>query len=121
MGRRMGRKEDANGIDEKLLDEYASDLLSQKSIADVYYSYLTFNISDKHNGVLRGNFKILAIKAKTLLIHGVHDAIMPVSMSKSINSYLSKNSELLLGDFGHSPFVEKPKWLLSIVNYFVSN
>ncbi len=111
----------SNGIDEQLLDDYASDLLSQKSIADVYYSYLTFNISDKHNGVLRGNFKIHDIKSKTLIIHGLKDAIMPVSMSKSVNKYLNNNSELILGDFGHSPFIEKEKWLLSIVNYFINN
>ncbi|MFV0440442.1 MAG: alpha/beta fold hydrolase [Lachnospirales bacterium] len=100
-------------------EEYVSDVLTQKSIADVYYSLLSFNISNKHNGVKEGNNKISTIKADTLIIQGERDYVVPMEMALSIKEGLGEKAKLVTGDFGHSPFVDCPSFICeTVIDFF---
>lgn len=45
-------------------EKYLDDMLTQRNFVDVNYSLVTFNISDEHNGVVRGNGHIHRIQAR---------------------------------------------------------
>ncbi len=100
-------------------EEYISDVLTQKSIVDVYYSLLSFNITDKNNGVVDGSNHIEQITADTLIIQGERDYVVPMSMAESILNGLKSKSEIVTGDFGHSPFVDCPSWVNEKIFSFV--
>ncbi len=101
-------------------DTYINSALKQKSIADVYYSLLTFNISHRHNGVVSGNNKVSQITADTLVLHGNNDSIVTLEMSKYTSYYLQPNSQLIQGNFGHSPFVDAPHIAIRTILEFLN-
>ncbi len=92
-------------------DAFIEDAFTQKNISDIYYSLMTFNISNIKNGVVAGNGKIHTINAPTLIIHGKFDQIMPVEMGYSLKHSFGDSGKILVGDFGHSPFVDCFDWL----------
>ncbi len=90
-------------------DRYLDDMLTQRNLVDVDYSLMYFNISDQHNGYVEGNGQIKDIQAKTLVIQGEHDYVVPQPMCDSIMNGLTCEKELFTGDWGHSPFMDNEK------------
>ncbi len=102
-------------------EEYISDVLTQKSIVDVYYSLLSFNITDKNNGVTDGSNHIEQITSDTLIIQGERDYVVPMAMAESIQNGLKSKVELVTGDFGHSPFIDCPNWVNEKIFNFIES
>ncbi|WP_299530620.1 alpha/beta hydrolase [Ulvibacterium sp.] len=49
------------------------------------------------------------IKAKTLIIHGQHDPIVPMETIETLKEQIKENVTIIYEDSGHSPMVEEPK------------
>ncbi len=95
-----------------------TDAFGQKSISDVYCALSNFNISNKFNGVCKGNNKIENITAETLVIQGSNDHLVPFDMAYTIKYSLLSKSKILTGPFGHSPFLDTPKWIFETILNF---
>ncbi len=108
-----------NYPDEKRYDKYLDDMLTQRNLVDVDYALLNFNISDTHNGVCHGSGLYKEIKQSTLVIQGNNDLVVPLTMNKTITDNLL-NCEVVYGDFGHSPFIDCPKFVCSKIYEFIS-
>ncbi len=109
-----------NKPEESKYEEYISDVLTQKNIYDVYYSLMSFNISDEHNGVVDGNKRIYDITADTLIVQGERDYVVPMAMAESIKKGLGDKAVMVTGDFGHSPFVDCPQWINEKIFTFIN-
>ncbi len=101
--------------------EILEDAFTQKSITDVYCALNNFNISNKHNGVLKGNNKIEDITAETVVIQGSNDALVPFDMAYTIKYSLKSKSKIATGNFGHSPFLDCPLWISDLVSNTIKN
>lgn len=91
--------------DEAQYDIYLEDMMTQRNLVDVDYALMYFNISDDHNGVVEGTSGVHQIKAPTLVYQGKNDLVVPKTMGDDIHKHI-KNSEYILHDGGHSPFID---------------
>ncbi|MFD3449814.1 alpha/beta fold hydrolase [Microbacteriaceae bacterium 4G12] len=87
-------------------EEYIEDMLTQRNLVDVDYALLTFNISDKHNGVAAGTGDVNKIHAPTLVFQGDRDYVVPQEMGEGIAKAIFNSEYVLLSNCGHSPFVD---------------
>lgn len=108
-----------NKPEKEKYEEYLDDMLTQRNLVDVDYALLTFNISDKHNGVVEGNKLAHKINTPTLIIQGDRDYVVPMEMAKGIKEGIGDNAELkILENTGHSPLIDNIDDLThSIVNF----
>ncbi len=52
-------------------EAYLEDILTQRNLVDVYHALNTFNISDRHNGLVDGTGEAERIVAPTLVLWGI--------------------------------------------------
>jgi pimeloyl-ACP methyl ester carboxylesterase len=108
-----------NKPEPKQYERYLEDMLTQRNLVDIDYALMTFNISNEHNGVVEGNNLISKIRAKTLIIQGKRDLVVPEAMGIGIRDVLGGHVQYETGDFGHSPFIDQPEWLFDIIRKFI--
>jgi len=101
-------------------DEYLEDMLTQRNLIDVDYALMYFNISNQHNGVTQGTGLVEAIKAKTLILQGERDYVVPMTMAEGIKAALGDLASMETGDWGHSPFIDDPIGIMAKINEFIS-
>lgn len=106
-------------VSELEIDSYLEDAFTQKSVVDVYCALSNFNISYKFNGVKEGNNKIEEITAETLVIQGSNDQLCPFDFAYLIKYSLKSKSKIVTGNFGHSPFIDSPLWVIDTINEFI--
>ncbi len=92
------------------MKKYIKYALNQKSISDVFYSLLTFNITKDFNGIVQGNNKIEKITARTLIVYGAKDFIVTAKTIEELERFLNCSVVTEIGSFAHSPFNDCPIW-----------
>ena len=103
-------------------DEYIADMLTQKNLAEVYHALNTFNISNKHNGLISGNGLVKNIKLPVLVLRGDRDLVIPKQMAEEIIEDIGHSARFVeLKDCGHSPLIDDLEGLLKqFSNFFDS-
>ena len=71
---------------------YVDDMLTQRNLADVYYSLNTFNISSEHNGVNGGTNQAKDITIPVLILRGDRDYVVTEEMTQEIVADLGDNA-----------------------------
>ena len=101
-------------------EEYVDDMMTQKNLEEIYYSLNTFNISEKHNGLIEGNGLVKNIKLPVLILRGDRDLIIREYMAKEIIEDLGDVARFVeLKDCGHSPLVDDLDQLLHVITEFL--
>ncbi|MEH7235560.1 intracellular short-chain-length polyhydroxyalkanoate depolymerase [Bacillus sp. JJ1562] len=101
-------------------DEYLEDMLTQRNLADVYFSLNTFNISHHHNGLTEGTGQVDDIKIPVLVLRGDRDYVVVESMAEEIMEDLGDNATFVeLEDCGHSPLIDNLGLLLKHMHEFI--
>ncbi|MDR4887117.1 alpha/beta hydrolase [Fredinandcohnia sp. QZ13] len=101
-------------------DEYLEDMMTQRNLADVYYSLNTFNISHHHNGLTEGTGQVDDITIPVLVLRGDRDYVVVESMAKEIMEDLGDNATFIeLEDCGHSPLIDNLELLLKHMHEFI--
>ncbi|THE12616.1 alpha/beta hydrolase [Bacillus timonensis] len=109
-----------NQPEEAHYDEYLEDMMTQRNLADVYYSLNTFNISHHHNGLTEGTGQVEEIKIPVLVLRGDRDYVVVESMAKEIMEDLGENATFFeLEDCGHSPLIDNLELLLKHMHEFI--
>lgn len=101
-------------------DEYVADMLTQKNLAEVYHALNTFNISNKHNGLIEGNGLVNNIKLPVLVLRGDRDLVITKEMAEEIMEDIGRNATFIeLKDCGHSPLIDDLEELLKQFSDFL--
>lgn len=101
-------------------NEYLEDMMTQRNLADVYYSLNTFNISHLHNGLTDGTGQVDSIKIPVLVLRGDRDYVVLENMAKEIMEDLGDNATFIeLEDCGHSPLIDNLELLLKHMHEFI--
>ncbi len=104
--------------DQATYELYLDEMLKQRKLVDIDYALTRFNITSESNGLVDGNNLAAAIKQQVLIIQGTKDLIVPVEMSRSLESGLV-NNQYVLGEWGHSPFTDKPAEVCKLIFDYV--
>lgn len=100
--------------------EYVNDMLTQRNLAEVYHALNTFNISDKHNGIIEGNGLAKNIQLPVLVLRGDRDYVIPEQMAQEIVEDIGSNARFVeLQDCGHSPLIDDLDQLLQVITEFL--
>lgn len=103
-------------------DEYIADMLTQKNLAEVYHALNTFNISNKHNGLISGNGLVKNIKLPVLVLRGDRDLVIPKQMAEEIIEDIGHSARFVeLKDCGHSPLIDDIEGLLKQLSDFLDS
>ncbi|WP_449539385.1 intracellular short-chain-length polyhydroxyalkanoate depolymerase [Ferdinandcohnia sp. Marseille-Q9671] len=109
-----------NQPDEAHYDEYLEDMMTQRNLADVYYSLNTFNISHHHNGLTEGTGQVDGITIPVLVMRGDRDFVVLENMAKEILEDLGDNATFVeLQDCGHSPLIDNLDLVLREMHTFI--
>lgn len=101
-------------------DEYLEDMMTQRNLAEVYFSLNTFNISHHHNGLTEGTGQVDRINIPVLVMRGDRDFVVLENMAKEIIEDLGENATFVeLEDCGHSPLIDNLDLLLSEMHKFM--
>ncbi|QBP41052.1 intracellular short-chain-length polyhydroxyalkanoate depolymerase [Paenisporosarcina antarctica] len=93
--------------DETKYEEYVTDMLTQRNLADVYYSLNRFNISGIHNGLIEGSNKAKNILIPVLVLRGDRDFVISQQMTLEIVEDLRNVATYIpLINSGHSPLID---------------
>lgn len=95
-----------NKPSEEKYDEYLEDMLTQVNTLDVYWSLMTFNISNEHNGVVNGSGDVDKIQVPTLVFQGERDFVIPPPTADEITKGIGENALLAKLPSGHSPLID---------------
>lgn len=106
--------------DEKKYDEYVSDMLTQRNLADVYHSLNTFNISNVHNGLSQGTNQAKDVTIPVLILRGDRDYVVSEEMTQEIVEDLGENATYIpLTNTGHSPLIDDLPQLTQRIEEFL--
>lgn len=106
--------------DEAKYTEYVNDMITQRNLAEVYHSLNTFNISEKHNGLLEGTNQVKDIKIPVLVLRGDEDLVVTDHMTKEIlEDFEGRATYVELAGCGHSPLVDNLDLLVEQVANFL--
>lgn len=106
--------------DEKKYEEYVTDMLTQRNLADVYYSLNRFNISGIHNGLIEGSNKAKNILIPVLVLRGDRDFVISQQMTLEIVEDLGNVATYIpLINSGHSPLIDDLSQLTQQIEAFL--
>jgi pimeloyl-ACP methyl ester carboxylesterase len=109
-----------NQPDETKYEEYVTDMLTQRNLADVYYSLNSFNISDIHNGLNEGSNQAKDISIPVLILRGDRDYVVSEQMTQEIVEDLGENATYIpLLNTGHSPLIDDLSQLTQHIEEFL--
>lgn len=109
-----------NQPNEEKYNEYAADMVTQRNLAEVYHALNTFNISDKHNGLTRGNGLVKNLKLPVLVLRGDRDLVVSKQMAEEILEDIGPTATFAeLKDCGHSPLIDDLDGLLNKFSDFL--
>jgi len=93
--------------EETKYEEYVTDMLTQRNLADVYHSLNHFNISGIHNGVKEGLDQAKDISIPVLVLRGDRDYVVSEQMTQQIVEDIGENAKYVrLLNSGHSPLID---------------
>ncbi|WP_017381436.1 intracellular short-chain-length polyhydroxyalkanoate depolymerase [Paenisporosarcina sp. TG-14] len=105
--------------DETKYEEYVTDMLTQRNLADVYYSLNRFNISGIHNGLIEGSNKAKNILIPVLVLRGDRDFVVSQQMTLEIVEDLGNATYIPLINSGHSPLIDDLSQLTQQIEAFL--
>lgn len=106
--------------DETKYEEYVTDMLTQRNLADVYYSLNRFNISGIHNGLIEGSNKAKNILIPVLVLRGDRDFVVSQQMTLEIVEDLGNVATYNpLINSGHSPLIDDLSQLTQQIEAFL--
>jgi pimeloyl-ACP methyl ester carboxylesterase len=109
-----------NKPEEQRYKEYVEEVFTQRNLAEVYHALNTFNISEKHNGLIEGNGLAKNINIPVLVLHGDRDLVVTDEMTKEILEDLGSVAKFKeLKDCGHSPLLDNLGQLLREMTDFL--
>ncbi|WP_231688073.1 intracellular short-chain-length polyhydroxyalkanoate depolymerase [Bacillus sp. FJAT-18017] len=109
-----------NQPDAELYEEYVDDMLTQRTLAEVYHSLNTFNISSRHNGLIKGTDQVKDIKIPVLVLWGDRDLVVNKLMTEEILADFGGHAKYVeLTDCGHSPLVDDLEQLNGHIEAFL--
>lgn len=109
-----------NQPEEKKYNEYVTDMLTQRNLADVYHSLNTFNISNLHNGLIQGTNQAKDINIPVLILRGDRDYVVSEAMTQEIVEDLGDNATYIpLTNSGHSPLIDDMSQLTQRIEEFL--
>ncbi|WP_231505556.1 intracellular short-chain-length polyhydroxyalkanoate depolymerase [Bacillus sp. EB01] len=109
-----------NQPDAELYEEYVDDMLTQRTLAEVYHSLNTFNISSRHNGLTEGTDQVKNIKIPVLVLWGDRDLVVNKLMTEEILADFGGHAKYVeLTDCGHSPLVDDLEQLNGHIEAFL--
>ena len=101
-------------------DDYVSDMLTQRNLADVYHALNQFNISGTHNGVTMGLNQAKDISIPVLILRGDRDYVVSEQMTQEIVEDLGDNAKYIpLVNSGHSPLIDDLPQLTERIEEFL--
>ncbi|MBM7655629.1 pimeloyl-ACP methyl ester carboxylesterase [Neobacillus cucumis] len=101
-------------------EEYLQDMRTQRNLAEVHHSNNTFNISHRHNGLVKGNGKVDDINVPVLILRGERDYVVTAEMTQEIIKDLGEKATFIeLKNCGHSPLVDDLPQLLAVITEFL--
>jgi pimeloyl-ACP methyl ester carboxylesterase len=106
--------------EQELYEEYIDDMRTQWNLAEIYHALNTFNISDRHNGLVKGTNQASSISIPVLVIRGDRDYVVSKEMTGEIVQDIGENARLTeLKNSGHSPLVDDLEQLLGEITSFM--
>lgn len=102
-----------------LIKTLTNDALKQKNVVDIYVALSNFNISNKDNGIKKGNNKIQCITAQTLIVQSSNDSLVPYDNAYLIKYFLKSESKIIVSNFGHSPFMPIHPILDELIKFII--
>ncbi|MCL2202561.1 MAG: alpha/beta hydrolase [Defluviitaleaceae bacterium] len=94
-------------------DEYELLLdatMKQKSLVDIDYALLTFNMTDKDTPHSRGTGRLGKIQCPIIMLQGAKDAIVPLEWTKqSLQDMAGKATLHVFDNSGHSIITDEPE------------
>jgi pimeloyl-ACP methyl ester carboxylesterase len=109
-----------NQPEEKKYNEYVTDMLTQRNLADVYHSLNTFNISNVHNRLSHGTNQAKDINIPVLILRGDRDYVVSEAMTQEIVEDLGDNATYIpLTNSGHSPLIDDMSQLTQRIEEFL--
>lgn len=102
-----------------MYEAYLDDMLTQRNLVDVDYALVHFNLTSEHNGVVIGTKEITKITCPVLIFQGERDMVVPKSFGDGIYEALKDLSTYVTGDWGHSPFVDCPEFMVEEIQKFI--
>jgi 2-hydroxy-6-oxonona-2,4-dienedioate hydrolase len=104
--------------EEMAFNRYIKETLKQRNLIDVDWALMTFNMSDHHNGVVKGDQSIRDVKCPVLSIYGKKDFIILESMFKETVEALKNCETLILENGSHSPITDEPQTIIQAIQRF---
>ena len=103
-------------------ESYLEAMLKQRNLVDVDYALITFNMTDRHNGVAAGTGRVSRVQAPVLVVQGENDRVVPPAWASETAARLGDKATLArLPGVGHSPFTDNPEGLAALLANFCAN
>lgn len=93
---------------------YMEAACQQQNYSDICLLLFTFNMTNRHNGMVAGNNRIQAVTAPVIIIHGNRDEVVSLDSAYLTAQYLPQ-AKLYILDAGHSILTDQPAQLLKIL------
>jgi pimeloyl-ACP methyl ester carboxylesterase len=106
--------------DPERYEEYIDDMRTQRNLAEIYHALNTFNISERHNGLVEGTGQAGSITVPVLVLRGDRDYVITNAMAREIVEDIGENAIFKeLKNSGHSPLVDDLDQLLEAITSFL--
>lgn len=94
---------------------YMDAMCQQRNYSDIFINLFTFNMTNRHNGILAGNNRIQLVECPLIIIHGDKDKV--VRLDSALLTYQTKkeDSHLYVLDGGHSLLTDQAEQVQAII------
>ncbi|MFF5995505.1 alpha/beta hydrolase [Lysinibacillus sp. KU-BSD001] len=101
-------------------EAYLEDMLTQRNLADVYYSLNTFNMSTIDHEAGKGTGEVNHITQPVLVMYGDRDFVVVEQMTNEIiEDFGGKAKVVKMENCGHSPLIDNLEQLTSEIEKFL--
>lgn len=89
---------------------YIEATLKQRSLVDVDYSLVHFNMTDAPTAVQEGSGRLALVSCPVVVFHGEKDVTVPLAWGQGTLAALGDRGRMVLfHDSGHSPITDEPE------------
>lgn len=91
-------------------DRYLDATLKQRSLVDVDYALVHFNMTDTPTGVQEGSGRLDLVSCPVVVFHGEKDVTVPLAWGQATLAALGDRGRMVtFPDSGHSPITDEPE------------
>lgn len=99
---------------------FIKETLKQRNLLDIDWALTRFNMSDKPNGVTKGDGSIKDVTCPVLSLWSEKDIVVPEYMVDETVAALKNARKVILKNSGHSPLVDCPDKLTEEIIKFIN-